>query len=169
MDIDESIIPREAHTYTWSDMLRSINCEDRSLVLARNVFFRIDSPDDARFAEDTNVAVKYKLFNLLKTSRTELFMERGRSKTILRPENIELGHTHHSVIRAELNETQCILDPSQGALHHYRNNSVPLMKSEYYHQVVQDVTCHKYATDLVERVMRVYDEVDSHTDRNTAT
>ena len=159
LDIDETIVPREPHTYTWSDMIKSIGCEDRSVIMARNVFFLTNSPDDMSFAGDKSAAVEYKLNSVLKTWRSEQFLERTRSKVIQRPENIQLAHTHHPIIRNELQETYCELEPWQGALHHYRNNTIKLFAIDDMQNVTEDKLIHKYAADLIERVKIVYDHI----------
>jgi hypothetical protein len=170
IDLDEMLVPQQVTDMTWLDMIKSAGCFGNSIIVARNIFHRLDFPDDVTYIHDPyygdengkdafSVKVReMNLISLLKTWRTNDFLKPGdRSKTILRPEHIEIVHIHHSQAKPELRESPCFLQPEVGALHHYRMFRKDLFKDDVI--MVRDRTFQKYEQELARKVANVYDNI----------
>ncbi len=76
-----------------------------------------------------------------------------RSKNIIKPENIKKLKLHNVQLRNDIDEKRCVLESSQGLLHHYR------LGGEGMTNWVVDRTVHKYHTTLTSAVKNVYKQL----------
>ena len=155
IDLDESVVPRSPGDYTWDDMIESANYTQCSYIMARNVFYRRDWGVDSLVESDLEITKSYRLLSLTTTNRDkEFYPPMTRSKNMVQPEFVLAASTHRAFMINGHNQL-CILPTHVGALHHYKFRANKLDQVKH----IQDITTHKYITELKQRVAKVYSDM----------
>lgn len=142
VDLEEIIVPRKSGVNTWSDLLKSSQCQSAEY-LFHNVFFKVTLPPDQMMLN--NPEVKFKLLTLLKTKReANVWPARDWSKYIVKPEHVLLPgiNVAHQLLN---NAEPCTVDPKDALLHHYRARPPT-------GPWIEDRTMHQYRKEFENRI-----------------
>ena len=162
LDFDEFIIPQDVGTWTWQDMMERAqkDCSSSSSssnsnknignsigsYLARNAFFPLNIINQSN-------ADRFNLITALHTTMYDrLKGATHRSKYIVRPEYVRHLNIHYVETYYNFSFRTCVLLPSVGHLHHYREFIQNKTKRE-------NLSALKYKTSLIKRLEEVYREI----------
>ncbi|KAK2153598.1 hypothetical protein LSH36_291g00010 [Paralvinella palmiformis] len=149
LDFDEFIIPQEVDVWNWNDMMEHAkhNCTNRpGSYVARNAFFLTNEINDSNVDE-------FNLTTSLHTTMNDRLKKPGfRSKHILIPEHVRHVNIHYVEEYYDKSYSTCVVLPSVGHLHHYRE----LTKKGSKHT---NLSALKYKPYLIRQIHHVYDEI----------
>ena len=151
IDLDELIVPRLPADKTWSDMMEHLDCplHPHSYGARQLRFIK-------RFPRLDNTSL---ITQDVLNRHTSIANFGVRSKYIADTTLLTGKARVHSVVRGNTNST-CIMPPHIGALHHYKDGSLPNREND----TIEDDTMLKYQTELIARVNHVRETVSRQAD-----